>query len=141
MIWHSPAHYGTGSLSGEAGTIQARIQRIQTEITANQEKRLTAEATSQSGKAGASPKGAKGIDTESSQRQIELTHAELALNQDELEDAQQDLARSGGDAYGGLQSLYQQHEAGHQKNSSAVESAPGVRPDSVTLSVARIASR
>jgi len=131
----------SGGLSGEAGTIRARIQRIQTDLAANQEKlkRLTAEATSQSGKAGPGPKAAKGTDTESLQQQIELAQAELALNQDELEDAQQDLARSGGDAYGGLQSLWQQHEAGHQKNGSAVGSAPGVRPDSVTPSGSLVA--
>jgi len=126
----------TGGLNGKAGSIQARIQRIQTDIRANQEKvkRLTAEATSQPGKAGAGPKRAKGISTEDLEQQIELAQAELALNQDELEDAQQDLARSGGDAYGGLQSLWQQHEAGHQKNGSAVGSAPGVRPEPVTPS-------
>ena len=131
----------TGSLSGEAGTIQARIQRIQTDIRANQEKvkRLTAEATAQPAKAGAGPIRAKGTNTEGLQQQIELAQAELALNQDELEDAQQDLARSGGDVYGDLKSLWQHHEAGHQKNGSAVGSAPGVRPDSVTPSGSLVA--
>jgi len=126
----------SGRLNGEAATIQARIQRIQTDIAANQEKvkRLTAEATSPSGKAGPGPKAAKVTNTETFQQQIELAQAELALNQDELEDAQQDLVRSGGDAYSSLQSLWQQHEAGHQKNGSSVATAPGTRPEPVTSS-------
>lgn len=41
----------------------------------------------------------------------ELTQAQLALDQDELDDAQQDLERIGGDKRAKLQRLLQQHEA------------------------------
>jgi len=126
----------TGALTGEAGVIRARIQRIQADILANQEKvkRLTAETTSRSDRAGAGTKGTKEINPETLQQRIEFAQAELALNQDELEDAQQDLVRSGGDAYSALQSLWQQHEAGHRQRGSAVGSAPGTRPETVTPS-------
>ena len=44
--------------------------------------------------------------------QLELAKAQLALDQDELDDAQQDLARLGGDQHAKLQRLVQAHEAG-----------------------------
>src|SRR5579872_3495397 len=43
--------------------------------------------------------------------QLELANAQLALDQDELEDAQQDLARQGGDRRARLQQEVQEHEA------------------------------
>lgn len=42
---------------------------------------------------------------------LELAKAQLALDQDELEDAQQDLARAGGDEHGRLERAMQQHDA------------------------------
>ena len=42
--------------------------------------------------------------------QLELTQAQLALDQDELEDAQQDLARQGGDPHAAIQHAIEQHE-------------------------------
>jgi small-conductance mechanosensitive channel len=47
--------------------------------------------------------------------QLELAKAQLELDKNELEDAQQDLARQGGDQHDKLQRLLQQHEdAQHQ---------------------------
>src|SRR5258706_337329 len=43
--------------------------------------------------------------------QLELAKAQLALDQDELEDAQQDLARRGGDKHANLERALQEHEA------------------------------
>jgi hypothetical protein len=42
---------------------------------------------------------------------LDLAQAQLALDQDELDDAQQDLAREGGDKRAKLQRLLQEHEA------------------------------
>jgi small-conductance mechanosensitive channel len=43
--------------------------------------------------------------------ELDLAQAQLALDQDELEDAQQDLARQGGDPHAAIQRALQQHEA------------------------------
>lgn len=45
---------------------------------------------------------------------LQLANAELALDQDELADAQQDLEREGGDERANLQRAQQQHEAARQ---------------------------
>jgi small-conductance mechanosensitive channel len=58
--------------------------------------------------------------------QLALAKAQLELDQDELEDAQQDLARQGGDQHERLQRLLQEHEAAqHQAPQTAHASAPG----------------
>ncbi len=44
--------------------------------------------------------------------QLDLAKAQLALDQDELDDAQEDLARQGGDQHAKLQRLVQEHDAG-----------------------------
>ncbi|MGA2596297.1 MAG: mechanosensitive ion channel domain-containing protein [Bryobacteraceae bacterium] len=46
--------------------------------------------------------------------EIELAKAQLALDQDELDDAQGDLARQGGDPHAKLQQALQEHDAGKQ---------------------------
>ena len=46
--------------------------------------------------------------------QLDLANAQLALDQDELNDAQQDLARQGGDPHAALERALQEHEATHQ---------------------------
>jgi small-conductance mechanosensitive channel len=45
---------------------------------------------------------------------LELANAQLALDQDELDDAQQDLAREGGDERANLQHAQEQHQAVRQ---------------------------
>jgi hypothetical protein len=58
--------------------------------------------------------------------QLALAKAQLELDQDELEDAQQDLARQGGDQHEKLQRLLQEHEgAQHQAGQSARAPALG----------------
>jgi small-conductance mechanosensitive channel len=52
--------------------------------------------------------------------EIELAKAQLALDQDELEDAQQDLARAGGDPHAAIARELQQHDAqAHQAAQAA----------------------
>ena len=47
----------------------------------------------------------------SAEAKLQLTKAQLALDQDELDDARQDLARKGGDEHGRLQTLAEAHQA------------------------------
>ena len=42
---------------------------------------------------------------------LDLANAQLALDQDELDEAQQDLARQGGDPHSALEQALQGHEA------------------------------
>ncbi|HEY2843810.1 MAG TPA: mechanosensitive ion channel domain-containing protein [Bryobacteraceae bacterium] len=66
-----------------------------------------------------------------SQDQIELVKAQLALDQDELDDAQQDLARQGGDPHSVLERALQEHEATqHQAPQGFKNAAP---PSPATL--------
>jgi hypothetical protein len=56
----------------------------------------------------------------------DLAQARLALDQDELDDAQQDLAREGGDERARLQRLLQEHEASEKVADQTVKfSTPG----------------
>ena len=57
---------------------------------------------------------------------LDLAQAQLDLDQDELDDAQQDLARQGGDKRARLQRLLQEHEASEKVADQAVRyGAPG----------------
>jgi small-conductance mechanosensitive channel len=105
------------SESAAAKALEARIQRIETRITAHQEtiKQLTAKVA-----------GAKASQQESLQQQLELAQAQLALDQDELADAQQDLLRAGGDTHGQIQRLLEEHEAAEHANGTVqIPSASG----------------
>jgi small-conductance mechanosensitive channel len=57
--------------------------------------------------------GATDSAKEDIQDQIEVTRAQLELDQDELDDAKEDLLRAGGNPQGKIQRLLQEHEAGH----------------------------
>ncbi len=58
------------------------------------------------------------------QQQIDIAQAQLAMDQDELDDAKEDLTRAGGDAQGKIQRLLDEHEAGqHAAASNAQASA------------------
>ena len=52
---------------------------------------------------------------------LDLAQAQLDLDQDELDDAQQDLAREGGDKRARLQRLLQEHEASEKVADQAVK--------------------
>jgi small-conductance mechanosensitive channel len=53
------------------------------------------------------------------QRQLDLTEAELSLHREELEDAKQDLARTGDDVESRIQRLMDLHKASQHKDDSA----------------------
>lgn len=56
---------------------------------------------------------------ESAADQLELLKAQLALDQDEVEDAQQDLARQGGDIHSRLERALQEHDAAQHETTPA----------------------
>jgi small-conductance mechanosensitive channel len=95
------------SESATAKAIDARVQRIEARITANQDKikQLTAKAA-----------GAKATQQEIIQQQLELAQAQLALDQDELADAKEDLVRAGGDTQSKIQRLLEEHQAAEHAN-------------------------
>jgi small-conductance mechanosensitive channel len=55
-------------------------------------------------------KGARGVQQANLQSQLELAQAELALDRDELGDAQRDLVREGGNQEAELQQMLDEHE-------------------------------
>jgi len=55
--------------------------------------------------------------------QLAIANAQLALDQDDLEDAQQDLARQGGDPYSALQRAIQEHDAAGHQTAQALKGA------------------
>jgi hypothetical protein len=55
--------------------------------------------------------------------ELDLVNAQLALDQDELDDAQQDLARQGGDPHAALEQALQEHEAVQHQTAQALKGA------------------
>ncbi len=61
--------------------------------------------------------------------QLEVAKAQLELDQDELDDAQEDLARAGGNPQAKIQRLLQEHEAAaHNERGTSAAATPG-NPD------------
>lgn len=95
------------TLSAEAKQIQARLQKAEEALAAQQA--AVAQLTSDEAKATGSRKDA--LDD-----QIEQAKAQLELEQDEVDDAKQDLIRAGGDPQGRIQTLVAEHEAASQSS-------------------------
>jgi len=112
-------------LTAEAQKLQVRVAQLQSEIQADKDKvsQLKAEA--------ARAKGAKQASLEG---ELKLAEAELDLQQDTLGDAQNDLARSGENAYAQIERLWQQHEASqHAKEAPATLAASSAAPQSANI--------
>jgi small-conductance mechanosensitive channel len=99
---------------GPAKQLADRITALKARLTADQ--RQIAKWT----------KAAADNDTAASQ--LELAKAQLALDEDELEDAQQDLARQGGDEHATLQRALQEHEAALHQTALPPKAGATVRP-------------
>jgi small-conductance mechanosensitive channel len=69
------------------------------------------------------------------QNQLALEQAQLALDQDALQDAQQDLARAGGDSQAEIQKILDEHKA--SEASSAAAGVVGADASSIELTRAR----
>lgn len=116
--------------NAQTRALEQRGRQIQAELQADQQKTslLTAQA-----------KEAKGDRQEQLQQQIEVIQAEVALDQDDLADAQEDLTRSGGNPRAALQQLLQEHDAAEHVNGSVrVDAGSGVAP--VAASTAPVGS-
>jgi len=100
---HPPA------LSAEAKQIQARLQKAEDGLAAEQAQ--VAQLTAADAKAGPAQKDA--LDN-----QLELAKATLELRQDEVDDAREDLIRAGGDPQDRIQTMVQQHQAASQSSDS-----------------------
>jgi small-conductance mechanosensitive channel len=68
--------------------------------------------------------------------QLDLANAQLALERDELDDAQQDLARQGGDPHAAVERALQEHEAKEHETAQAFKSA-SVSPTTTLVEQAR----
>ena len=89
--------------AGPLRDLAARIDQLTTQIAAEQDHvtQLTKKGTA------------------SAADQVDLLNAQLALDQDELQDSQQDLARQGGDPHAALERALQQHEATQHQTAPA----------------------
>ncbi len=115
---------GSTAQTPEARAIEKRIERFGAKVKADQEavKEMTAEV-----------QHAKGDRQAEIQGKLEIVEAQLDLDQDALADAQQDMARSGGDVHSKIQRLWQEHQAiEHTNGSTRLESGP-VTPATETL--------
>jgi small-conductance mechanosensitive channel len=92
--------------TGPLRDLSAQLAQLRTQLAADQDR--VAQLTKQ---------GAIAVD------QLELVKARLALDQDELEDAQQDLARQGGDPHSAVVRALQEHEATQHQTAQAVKGA------------------
>ncbi|MGC2658621.1 MAG: mechanosensitive ion channel family protein [Bryobacteraceae bacterium] len=63
--------------------------------------------------------------------QLEIAQAQLALDQDELNDAQGDLAREGGDRHAALQAALQQHQAAQKASEQLPNLTASPQPGSL----------
>ena len=72
------------------------------------------------------------VTQEAATEQLELAKAQLALDRDELDDSQEDLARQGGDQHAKLQRLVQEHEAA--QHAAAQQPKPLIAGNITTLS-------
>ena len=96
-------------LSAEAQAIDARLQQAQTTLVADQAQ--VADLTTALSKANAATADALND-------KLNLAKAQVALDQDEADDARQDLMRAGGDPQGRMEAMIQQHEAASQSADS-----------------------
>jgi small-conductance mechanosensitive channel len=111
---HPPA------MSAEAKEIQARLQKSENAVAADQAK--VAQLTAEDAKASGSKKDE--LDGE-----LNLAKAQLELDQDEVDDGKEDLGRAGGDQQARIQALTQEHEAASQisDNTHVTVTAPNER--------------
>ncbi len=117
------------ALSPESKEINARIQNAQIRIQSGQQEIHRLEASAKS-----SNKNGK----QEILDRLDLAKAQLELDQDEMEDARQDLIRSGGDIVARIQEMLKQHESVEHGTSSSP--APQIKPSSFLVAGATLES-
>jgi small-conductance mechanosensitive channel len=105
------------TLSAEAKAIEARLQKSESAVAADQTK--VAQLTAEDGKA-------TGHKKDELDARLSLAKAQLELDQDEVDDGKEDLGRAGGGQQGRIQALTEQHDAASQisDNTHVVVTAP-----------------
>jgi len=103
----------SGPASGPLQQLSARIAQLKTRVAASQQRitQLTKDAATK----------------DTAADQLELAKAQLALDQDELDDAQQELELKGGDEHSKLERALQEHEAAQHQVAvplGAIKAAP-----------------
>lgn len=106
---HPPA------LTPEAKEVQARLQKAQKLLSADQDR--TRQLAEQVAKA---PEGKK----EALEADLIQAQADMELDQDEVDDAKQDFIRAGGDLTDRIQAMKQEHEESTHASSSALSTGP-----------------
>jgi small-conductance mechanosensitive channel len=97
-------------LTPETRDLLSRIKKVHAGVAADQAR--VAQLTQQLPKASEAQK-------DSLQEQLGIAQAQLALDQDDLEDAHEDLIRAGGDKQAAIQQLIDQHEASEAHTANA----------------------
>jgi|SRR5689334_3503765 len=100
--------------SGPLGQLAARVNQLKAIVAEGKER--VAQLTKQGN---------------SDPDQLELANAQLALAEDDLEDAQQDLSRQGGDPHAALQRALQEHDSIQHQSSPTMRG--GQRPTDTLL--------
>src|SRR5277367_3499028 len=107
--------------TAETRDLSKRLLDLEARVSA--ETVQVAQLTAQLAKASANKKDAI-------QEDLDLVNAQLALDQDELDDAHQDLTRAGGDKRAVIQQQLDEHEASQARAAKAAESAnPATSPE------------
>src|SRR5581483_10069060 len=104
-------------LTAESRELSKRVARGQAAIKADQH-RIKSLQKQQSSAADASK--------DRLQQEVDIAQAQLAMDEDELDDAKEDLNRAGGDAQGKIQRLLDEHEATQHAAPSGNVSVPVV---------------
>lgn len=104
-------------LTAESRELSKRVARGQAAIKADQD-RIKSLQKQQSSAADASK--------DRLQQEVDIAQAQLAMDEDELDDAKEDLNRAGGDAQGKIQRLLDEHEATQHAAPSGNVSVPVV---------------
>ena len=110
----------------ETKELYARVSRAEAQLKSDQDliDQLKKEATS-----------ARGTAAGAFQDQLNLMQAQMELDQDELQDAQGDLLRSGADPLSRIQRQFARYQAAQKQNEAANAAAP--RPDAAPSSPSR----
>jgi len=115
-------------LTPQTRELAARVQAGTTAVAADQGR--IAEYT-------AAMANAKGSAKDDLQNLIGIAQAQLALDQDDLEDAQQDLIRSGGDKQATIQQLLDQRKAAGTQNAASQAGPPAGSAPSIEITQSR----
>jgi small-conductance mechanosensitive channel len=100
-----------------------RLQTLETRVAAE-----TAQVAQLTAKLAKAPENQK----EKVKADLDLTSAQLALDQDEVEDAHEDLTRAGGDTQALIQKELDEHNASESHTSKAGQTDPSTSPEAST---------